>query len=160
MSRPKYLPYVIFICLIVLSIVLLIPKSIQINAMVESVLSSQELDFFKKHQSFFIILIIFLELLGTLITIYFLKYVYIFSKIKLSMWENANIYLISNVATKIFSLLLPYSLKSFHGIFNGLFFMIVFALTHYLYNNKTSYNTKQWLILSIYPGFNLMMALL
>ncbi len=149
---------IIFIILIILSILLSIPKTYQLDALLGPLLDFEEMSFFLSHRSFFILLGLFLEFMGTALSIVIIKYVYHFAKINLSLIQNANIYLFISCLIKVITLILPIMITSKLPFLNNLLFSILFVAIHHLLNKE--YSKKQWIYLSAYPLVNLLLGFL
>lgn len=146
------------VILMILSFILTIPRTYQLDNLLSKILSAKEMMFFINYRSFFILLGIFLEVFGTLFSIVILKYLYHFAKLKINMIMNANIYLASNIITKIIALLLPLTIVSKYPYINNLLFLIAFMSIHFYLDKEKNNQTHQWGLILIYPMFNLILG--
>ncbi len=160
MPKSKHHPKIIMLALMFISTILIFPKLNNIENVLLPILSNQEFDLFINNKGFFIFLMIILELIGALITILILKYIYLFAKIPLSLTHNAILYFTVSIVSKLISIIIPTSILSVFPLLNSFIYSLVFILVHYLYDKQKSNTKTTWLVLSIYPIFNIFISFL
>ena len=158
MRQPKDYSRLILMVLIFLSSLLSVPKTYQLDPLLGQLLNQQEMIFFLNNRSFFILLAILLEGLGTILNIYILKYLYHFAKLKISLIQNANIYLLVSCLNKVVSLLTPKIIFVKLPFIQTMTFSIIFLLYHAFFQKEKS--KRQWSILFIYPLMSLLFGIL
>lgn len=153
MRQSKNHSRIYLLILILLSFILSVPKSYQLDTLLSSLLAPDEMSLFITHRAFFILLGLFLEIFGSLFALVILKYLYHFAKLNFNLKDNAIIYLFANVVTKLITLILPIQIVSRFPFISNLLFLIFFMIVHaYLQQkHKNSYTKIQWAIISAYP---------
>lgn len=160
MRQQKNHSRIMLICLIVLFLLLNIPKTYQLNTLLGTLLNPEEMMFYISYRSFFILLVLGLELLGAFLNIYILKYVYHFAKLNISMIANINLYLCIQCLTKFVSLFIPQAIMRGAPFLNGLIFSGFYILFHYHHAQNNQHSIKEWSILLSYPCVNLLFSIL
>lgn len=160
MRQSKNYSRIIFVVLSLISLILSIPKSYQLDTLLAKLLSPEEMAFFISNRAFFILMGLFLEFFGTLFSIVVLKYLYYFAKIEISLLKNANIYLGVSAITKLLTLILPLTLLSQIPFLNNFIFLILFMLLHLYLDKEKKYEIFQWAFILAYPLMNLVFGFL
>lgn len=155
----RYSKIMLLVCFI-LSIVLMIPKVTQMEELLRPLLSFEEFNFFVNNRAFFIFLIFFLEFVGSVIAIVVLKYLYILAKVPMTLTHNALIFLSTTVASRLIGLAFTGFQPHLAGILTQICFAFLFLVAHYLYHDKDKLKPLTWIILSVYPLFNMLSVLI
>lgn len=148
------------IIFMIITLLLTIPKTNQINSVLVNVLSADELNFFSNTKHFLLFFALVFEIINISFNIFLLKLIYAFAKLNMTMIDNAILYLIASAFSKITSLLVPIVFLSRFPFINSLLFASVFFILHYLYQRKNTYTASQWLMVSSFPLINILFTFL